>query len=289
MNKKKIYIFGATGYIGSALCERLSEIDAEALSFGRHKESDIYFDLKNPDLALLDIIGENDVCVFLAAVSSPEYCSKFYKDAQFINVESTLGVISFLLKTGAHVLFASSDVVYGGSGNIVDESNPVSPDFEYARMKAIVEAKFSSSPRFHVMRLSYVWSVNDKFTKFLLESAKSGLIVDVFNPFVRSIISLDDVIDFILIFIERPFDVPDIVNLAGPDYVSRINLVEIINRHIDLNYRVIELESDADFFKFRAQRILMNSMYLSNLLGREPVRIEECMAEKLALVAERLK
>jgi dTDP-4-dehydrorhamnose reductase len=140
-------------------------------------------------------------------------------------------------------------------------------------MKAEIEQRFGNNKLFKVMRLSYVWSLNDKFTKYLLSSSKRKATVDIFDPFIRSVICLQDVMSFIIKFIELPNSIPGIVNLAGPEFISRVQLVKEISKYVPLSYRVTQ--PNKDFFKYRPDQILMQSIYLDKVIGNEALSVDK--------------
>jgi len=268
----KVYVFGASGFIGNELFKSSGERKDNYLSVGRALSNDIVIDLESLDISAVSGLKEGDFFIFLAAVSSPEACTKNYELSYLINVLSTSQLIEELLGRGVNVLFTSSDVVYGRTELPVNEDNIKQPQFAYANMKAEIEDKFVGKPNFKVVRLSYVWSIADKFTKFVLQCSQSGSKVEVFEPFIRSIISISDVIKFIHQFIDRPNDIPPVVNLAGPDFMSRVELVKALAAHIELSYEVIHPEQD--FYKYRPDQILMESKYLTSILGRKAQSIQ---------------
>lgn len=273
--KERVYILGWTGYIGSALCQELEAQGKSVVKVGRGIGSDCIFDLETCDLSVLSEVEEGDKFVLLAAISSPEECANNYEYAYAINVSSTAKLIDYLLNKNVKVLFSSSDVVYGRTEMPVDENSGINPQFAYAEMKAEIEKRFLQNNNFFVMRLSYVWSLHDKFTKFLLESSSVGKNVEIFEPFIRSVVFLKDVVDFIGLFVIRGNQLPHLVNLAGSEFVSRVDLAKEISCIIPLSYTVVQ--PDKGFFKYRPDQILMTSAYLSSVLKRKPYRIKEAV------------
>lgn len=267
----KLIIFGGSGYIGSHLIERLKKSNRKFLTAGRSLENDLFLDLRDPDPDALAVLSTGDTVIFLAAISSPEFCSKFYDDAYRINVTNTCKVIRSLLAKNIRVLFASSDVVYGPTDQAVDELSSVYPSSPYASMKTSVEETFAGDPNFNVMRLSYVWSIDDKFTQFVVGSAKKQERIDVFHPFIRSIVTLHDVLDFITCYCTSPERFPPITNLAGTEFMSRVDLMQELNKYLDVEYTILYPEKE--FFKHRPEKILMESRFLASILGREPEQV----------------
>ena len=99
---------------------------------------------------------------------------------------------------GCKVLFLSSDAVYGNVEHGFEESQPINPLGAYAEMKAIVEKRFEGNPTFKVLRLSYNFFKDDRFTKYLRQCAESGVEAEVFDPLTRAVVHRDDTVDAIL-------------------------------------------------------------------------------------------
>jgi nucleoside-diphosphate-sugar epimerase len=269
MNKnEKLIIFGDSGYIGSSLVSRLKSVNRDFSTAGRSQGNDVFLDLQNPHLEALDVLSAGDKFIFLAAVSSPEFCSKYYDEAFKINVVNTCKIIHALLSKNVKVLFASSDVVYGPTEEPVDELSSLQPSFHYAEMKAAVEKEFKTDSNFNVMRLSYVWSIDDKFTQFIVNSSRSQAPIEIFHPFIRSIITLKDVLDFLIVYADLPEMLPPVINLAGPDFISRVRLISEISKYLKIEYTVVY--PDDEFFRYRPERILMRSRFLASIIGRDP-------------------
>lgn len=273
-----VYVFGGTGYIGSEIIQRLNVLEIENSIVGRQKTSKCFIDLDDYDSNCLAHFKSGDYFICLAAISSPEVCSENYDYAHLVNVLNTKKLIEGLLDRGVNVLFASSDVVYGRTESPVDETDDINPQFEYAVMKAEVEDSFMAHPNFNVMRLSYVWSTGDKFTKYLIDSHLNMNVVDVFDPFIRSVISLDNVVEYVVHYVSNIGNIPSVVNLCGPEFISRVQLVHEVSKHISLDYTVSK-PSD-DFFKYRPDQILMKSVYLEGILGRKADLISDVIRHK---------
>ena len=266
-NKENVYIFGWNGFLGINLYKRLIDNkDLSVLRVGKNIESDLNFDLSNPNYNFIDKLCSGDKFIFLAAISSPDYCSTNYEEAYLINVKNTKELIKRLLNKGIDILFASSDVVYGRTLLPVNENSEINPVGRYGEMKADVESEFKDYKNFYIMRLSYISSVRDKFIAYLLLSSKNNTKISVFDPFIRSMIQLDDVINFIIIFIKKTLKIKPIVNLAGPDFISRLQYVDTFAEIFPLKFN--KILPPPDFLVERPDTILLESVYLSSYLDK---------------------
>ncbi len=271
------HIFGADGYIGRQLLDYLPD-EIERICYSRKSiEGFKQFDLLQTDVFEFDNIGEGDFCVFLAAISSPDFCRDNEQTAYEVNVEGTEKFIAHLIDRKARVLFFSSDVVYGDTGNeILNESGRCLPGGNYARMKYGVESFFKNSPYFKVFRLSYVFSATDKFMKYLHSCAEKDYEAEVFETLHRSVIYIEDIFDAI-VALSKKYEGFDncIFNLSGPEVLSRKDMADIYKENINrcLRYKVIE--PGKGFLDARPAEIRTKSLYLEKLLERKPTLISE--------------
>ena len=143
-------------------------------------------------------------------------------------------------------------------------------------MKHEVEKRFLSNPLFKAIRLSYVFSREDKFTKYLSGCAERGEEADIFHPFYRAIIHRDDVVEGALALAQRWEDFPQgIINFGGPAVLARTEFGEVLRDTALLNLRFRVTEPDAEFFKNRPRVIRMVSPILASLLGRPAHTLRE--------------
>jgi dTDP-4-dehydrorhamnose reductase len=272
----KVFVIGARGYIGALL---FASLQADHNCFGTTSSNMAGFRrlrLEAPqDFADLPIdIG--DIVFLTAAISAPDICAREHERAWRVNVISTSAFVSFAIDRGARVVFFSSDAVYGERGGEFDEKAACNPAGEYAEMKREIEQRFSGDASFKAIRLSYVFSREDKFSRYLARCAAHNEEADLFHPFYRAIVHRDDVVEGALALAERWGDVPErVINFGGPQVLSRIEFAECLREaHLhDLRFKVTE--PGADFFKNRPRIIAMTSPVFSRMLGRPPRSLRE--------------
>lgn len=265
----KIFVVGATGYIGSVLFDYskklgtafgTSSVEVSSLLFLRLDASSD-FDYRK--------ISAGDVVLLTAAISAPDICAHEHDLAWNVNVTGTSIFIANVIARGGRVVFFSSDTVYGEREDEFDESAACSPAGEYAVMKHEVEQRFAGNPSFKAIRLSYVFSREDKFTKYLVGCARRNEEAELFHPFYRAIVHRGDVVEGALALAHRWDEFPqEVINFGGPEVLSRIDFADcLIDAGLsELKYSVIE--PDVDFFKNRPRVIAMTSEILPKLLGR---------------------
>lgn len=275
---KKVLVVGGSGVIGKELLKR-----SKYYSTSRTGGEAYVLDLLLPYEFQYDEWGGGDVVIFLAAISSPDACHKHYDTAYLINVEGTSIFISEMLRRKVKILFFSSDVVYGDTLAEVDEGSLVSPVGEYAEMKLLIERKFSASYLFKACRLSYVLSANDSFINYLKSCLMSGATAEIYHPFFRMVVDVDDVLTVIQRLVED-WDLVEsgIINICGAQAVSRKDMAEWFASHCEgtLDFKLIDV--DDGFWVSRPKNINVKSKYLNTILGRNPIAIESTIKRILS-------
>ena len=283
MDNKKIIIAGASGYIGKLLYKvAISQLDGYGTS-SSGLNGLISLQLDKPANFNYEIIGLSDVVLLAAAMSAPDICAREHERAWDVNVTGTSEFISKVMERGGKVVFFSSDTVYGERDDAFDEQAPSNPVGEYAEMKHAVEKQFLGNPLFKTIRLSYVFSHEDKFTKYLTGCVERGEEAELFHPFYRAIIHRGDVVDGAIALAKRWNDFPQqVVNFGGPEVLSRVDFAERLKRSVlpDLVFRVAEPEDE--FFKNRPRAIAMLSNILPELLGRPSSSLAEVASIEFA-------
>ena len=265
MQNYKIYIVGSTGYLGSELCKNLKKKNIKTLSIGRNITADIYLDLSEGQLGKYNMFKQGDRVIYLSAISSPDTCSEHFEYSRRINVVNTSQMIETILEAGAIVLFASSDMVFGDSLDAVYEHSTPNPLSNYGQMKLEIEEQFKNHSNFFTMRPSYIFSIKDKFTRYLLDCIKKKESAKIYHPLTRSAISINCVIGFIMKFLEQPNICPEVINLAGPELLSRMKMAEAFKCQLGLNYYLSEIPFD--FKRIRPEIINMRSKFLQKLIN----------------------
>lgn len=262
-------VVGGTGYIGSQILARSRSRWNPIGTSSQTTSAMLHLDLRDPVAFDYSIIGTDDVIFLTAGISAPDRCANDYQGSYAVNVKGTSEFIARSLERGARVIFFSSDTVYGESDTDVDESGACHPGGQYGRMKHEVEQRFLSIPAFKAIRLSFVFSRRDQFTKYLLHCASTGTKAEVFHPFYRAVIHLDDVVDGVLALAQKWNEISaQTINFGGPDVVSRADFAEIIRSVAVPSLAYTVKVPPPEFLANRPGTIRMRSPRLGVLLDR---------------------
>lgn len=262
----RVFLVGSEGYIGQRLYTKLTKhYDVGCIDL----HAQYPFDLNRPSAFEYNLFDE-DTLIITAAISSPDVCEKEYDKAYKINVEGTKHLIQEALDRKCRVLFFSSDAVFGFNNKIVDENTETCGDTAYGRMKKAIEDQFKGNPNFKAIRLSYVFSKYDKYTLYLLNCIEQEKTAEVFHPFYRNAVALEDVLDVVqwIVMNWKEFD-STFLNVCGKELVSRLRIADEVIRCTNrkLNY-VIQYPGD-EFYKNRPPILEMQSLYLQKILDTQ--------------------
>lgn len=270
----KTYIAGSSGMIGRAVVAKLKSSGRPVIKLGRTNDSDISMDLSNIDEFDFGQIIEGSRLLMLSAISSPDVCEAEPEAARLINVFNTAKFINTLIEKNVSVLFASSDVVYGANISSPHTENSImKPRGVYANSKYEIEQLFYGKKGFHSMRLSYVMGPEDKFIAYLQKCYESNAPAEIFDPFSRNIISIYDVVDFVVGFFNEEHSYPPVLNLCGENLVSRLELAKKFSIKKPINIRVVS--PDPKFFLVRERIIECKSLYLREILGKPMIDVTQ--------------
>ena len=263
----KVALVGSTGYIAGFLLKKFESEGWEVLPIGRREPAEAILHLEEAERFDYGTLESVDAVVFTAAVSGPDKCANEFEACWKINVEGTRRFIQEAMARGCRVLFFSSDAVFGDvPGAVYTEDSETLAATPYGRMKKAVEDAFRGQPLFKAIRLPYVVSARDRFVSGCLAAMESGEETEVFHPFYRSCVVVSDVADAVVWLLKNwEAYVPGVLNVAGRELVSRVRIVDELNRIFGgkLKYRIVD--PGEAFFQNRPRITEMRSLYLEKL------------------------
>ena len=277
----KVFLIGSTGYIGTALRSACG-LRWNTLGTSAAGKADIAFSLNRPEAFPYGLVNAGDFVVVMAAISSPDACAKDYDNARQVNVTGTLALIRGVVDRGARVIFFSSDTVYGAREESVDEDVALTPVGAYGEMKRDVEMA-AACDAVKVIRLSYVFSFGDRFSRYLFDCAQTGRKAEIFKPFSRCVVHLRDVVDGVVRLVEDWDAVSErVFNFVGPHLVPRETMVERIHALVLPALDYVISEPSTTFFDNRPRVINASSARFARLLGRGPSSLGDAIDLEMA-------
>lgn len=272
--KKRIAIVGSSGYISQFIINEIyTKVDIKMID--KIKDDGIcYLDLSNADEFNYDQLVGIDYIIFTAAISGPDQCATEYDVCWKINVIGTIKFISKAIERNCCILFFSSDAVFGNiPGMIYNENSQTRAITPYGRMKKAVEDEFKGNKYFKAIRLSYVVSSKDRFVTYCLNSMRYGNMAEIYHPFYRNCISVQEVVQLVIWLINNwegmktPF-----INAAGSELVSRLRIADEINQLYNNKLKYIIVKPADAFYSNRPAITQMESLFIYNMgiIKREP-------------------
>lgn len=280
-----VAIVGSSGYIAKFLLEALEKEEKvkKILKIDQNPGADAFLKLEEPERFNYSALDEIDYVIFTAAISGPDKCADEFELCWNINVIGTKNFIKEAIARKCRVLFFSSDAVFGDiPGEIYTENSETKAVTPYGRMKKSIEDEFKDSPYFKAIRLSYVVSSRDKFVSYCLSCMQNGEKADIFHPFYRNCIAVSDVVRVVLWFAYHWDEYePFVLNVAGTELVSRVRIVDELNRLLGNHILYTISQPGDDFFKNRPAITQMQSLYLNKYNILDNTSFSEKMRREL--------
>jgi dTDP-4-dehydrorhamnose reductase len=175
-----------------------------------------------------------DVVIHTAALSDIDFCEANPQKAEAVNVASTLHVAELCRRTGARLIFFSSDSVFDGRTGRYRETDAPAPLNQYARTKVKAEKGIVEILANHVIvRPSLIMGLpvlesGNSFLWRLIQSLENGAQSAFPDTEIRSPV---DVITLSRATLEIAFSsFTGILHIAGNDRLSRYDMARRIAR-----------------------------------------------------------
>jgi dTDP-4-dehydrorhamnose reductase len=251
--KPTVLLVGGYGFLGSKLLEsNQSKVIFKRQPKGSWDFSEVQSGFKS--------------VVFLRSISSPTYVQQNEVESRLLNVERTSNFIRSCVDANIQVIFTSSDVIYGNTGDLIaNEKTPSNPFGLYAQQKSEIEKSALDSPNFTSLRLSILTGHGSKLRK-ILESEKKPAIAD---GFIRSPINSQHVVDLISLLCsdKKLRETHRILNVGGQEHMSIFDLANYESKLLKLNKPIRVPPTDLDL-QSRPRVVKINSNIAEQMLGR---------------------
>ena len=263
-------IIGANGNVGKRLLQKSIDVwkDNVEIIETRLDDDVLDYDFKN--------LTNEDTIAFCAAISEPTVCANNPELARRVNVEKTIEFMESSTQYGAKIIFMSSDAVYGNIEHQFDEQWITNPIGVYGQMKEEVEKYFRGDPNVKVLRSSFNFFKEDRFTSYLQKCVMNGEVAEVFSPFERSVIHRDDTVDVIL-SLSRNWEGPQYINCGGPQTICRSEFAQILKEEVFPNLEIEIVKPPEKFYRDRPETVSMISHSIINVLGRPQRTLREAI------------
>lgn len=225
----KIAVTGSNGFIGRHLLPKLKEGGYDIIELNRSNG----FDLSEE--SVVEKIPDADIVIHLAGLSfvpeSYDIPATYYRN----NINSTLNVLEYCRRSGAHMIFLSS-YVYGIPEYLpIDEGHPIRSLNPYGESKIIAERLCEAYHRDFKTAITifrpfniYGPGQNDSFLiPLIIKGIQKGSIVLKDERPKRDYVHVSDVTDAIMVAAGRKRPGLNIYNIASGESTSIAGLIDI--------------------------------------------------------------
>jgi len=290
----KVFVFGASGLVGSAVARACVRRRIETFSFIGTRASGISGLASERPISVLDkeaverLILEEwpDVVVNAAAISSPAEVDRDPALAEKVNVAFPRQVAMLTRHIGAQMIHFSTDMVFDGAEGGYRSTGTPNPTNLYGQLKLMAEKEVLrfNDERPAVLRITIVngnsvsgqRSVHEK----LLGAVAGGDVPELYADEIRQPCSAENVAEVAVELAERN-DLHGIFHWAGRDAVSRLDLGRAVLQRFGLpEDRVRGVKAaEAAGAESRPGDLTMELEPLASKLKTKPASLSEQMSE----------
>jgi len=255
MQKKKILITGASGFLGYHLLrvavakgfEVFGLYNSGTLTYSA--STNIQLDLRNYiDMGnVIDDI-EPDVVIHAAALTDANLCQTNKELSYELNVEVTRNLAGICSDFQIPFAFTSTDLVFNGAKGNYSEDDPTDPLMVYGEHKLLAEQEVERVyPEGLIARCPLMFGALDASSKNyffnFIKNLREGKTNKLFHDEYRSVCGAKSIAEGLLHLCE---EVSGIVHLAGAERVSRYDLGLSIAEAFSLDKNLLESCSQND-------------------------------------------
>ena len=238
-----------------------------------------------------EIIKKNNVnsVVIMSAISDPDYCKKYQKKSNLINVTKTKKLINKLIKSKIYFIFFSTEFVYDGlKGNYSekDETNPISI---YGKQKLKIEKFIKNKTRnCAIFRIAKTYSddvLDNTIISNFIKLSKKKVEIHAATDQIFSPLYAKDIVKIVIFFSKKK--IKGLFNIGGPENYSRYSILkkfENIFKKRRLKIKVNILKTTLEklkFYEVRAKNVSFNTNKIEKTINFKLSRIESILKKIL--------
>jgi dTDP-4-dehydrorhamnose reductase len=281
----KVLITGTNGFLGNHLLSYLAKFDFQLYSITRsalinHQKVEVQSfigDVTNK--MFIEEVIQNikpNAIVHCAAMSKPDDCENNKELCWKTNVLSTQHLIEASLAFNSHVVFCSTDFVYGEGENHTEEDacNPLN---YYAQSKLAAEKIVKKATKnYTIIRPVFMYGheivgVRKSFVQWVKESLEQNKNIKVVNDQFRTPTYVVDVCSAIQTILSN--NKTGTYNIAGSEILTPYQMAIILAKQLNLDENLIKPVTENDFKEpvQRAKRSIANIDKAKLNLGFNPI------------------
>jgi len=274
----KWLITGASGLLGSRLCENLAFyskqetlgiINTHKLDINKIKS--VQLDLTETEL-VNDIFKtyQPDITVHCAALTNVDYCETNEDEAYELNTKVSENFSNLCAENNSKFVFISTDQLWAEHTPWITEETPISPVNVYGKTKAAAEKIVLRNEDSLVLRTNFfgkgpVWGAS--LLDNIVSTLKANNVFRGFNDVYFSPISVNLLVDNIVNAVNNSLS--GLYHLAGSERLSKYEFSIRVADYFSLNKTLIEEVSveSIDFLAKRPSEMSLSTDKVSKALG----------------------
>jgi dTDP-4-dehydrorhamnose reductase len=291
--KPKLLITGASGFLGSWLCEAAQAQWQVTGLYNRKPGNDAAVNWVQADLcelgqldALIAPLNPQAV-IHLAAISNTPYCEAHPTETAKLNVAAAIALAQTCAQQKIPFIFTSSDLVFDGENSPYKENAPVNPQTVYGQQKAQAEAGVMAAwPEAIVARMPLMFGFGkaapNNFMTRLLEALKTGEPLTLFDDEIRNPLSAKVAAQGLLFAVDLAMNQRHrgLLHIGGPEAVSRYALGIMLAEAQGYSSRQLQACSQDDIALAMARpKNVCTDCALARSLGFSPPSLREQLAD----------
>jgi dTDP-4-dehydrorhamnose reductase len=285
----RLLIIGGSGLLGLNWAVQVRARDSVHLSWNLHKPS-----LAGVETLQLDVLDDDsieqtiaavapDVCVHAAALTNVDQCEIRPNFARQLNAQQAAKVASVCADRNIKLVMISTDQLFSGTEQFVDESCIPNPLNVYGTTKYEAESRVMqiSSDALIIRTNFFGWgsAIRSSFSDHIIRSLRSATPIGLFDDVYYTPIAISQLVDAISSLIAA--NQTGIYNVVGSERLTKYAFGLRLASYFRLDANLIERASIGDV-GLRAPRPLdmsLSNRKLLKILGREEISLDDGISQ----------
>jgi dTDP-4-dehydrorhamnose reductase len=252
----RILVLGASGYVGGAVHAALSQRHEVTGTSGQHRVPGLHpLDVRDEPALRNLVTGPYDLVIHSAGLPDLSTSQRDPALARALNARSTEVIVDALAGRPTKLVYFSSDNVFPGTAEAYTEDDKRSPINAYGESKLAGEDATFTDPRHLVVRLPLMYGPSPYADRFL--DRLSAPVTKAQTDITCAPLYLPSLPHAL----EALAHHTGVIHLAGPDVVTRYELMTRIQQALALPTEVVPVrEADSPDPTLRPRRLVLRSV-----------------------------
>jgi dTDP-4-dehydrorhamnose reductase len=280
----KFLVTGSAGLVGRQVIQDLLQSYTQVYSCYNNSKPEggiaTQLDLASQDGIIKAIESTKpDVIIHLAAMTNVDLCETQKDLATKINAKATAVIAEQAKKTGAFLVYVSTDYVFDGEKGLKKESDITEPIDHYGKSKLEGEKAVEEiAAKWCIARTSTPYGIHPKkksFPIFIAENLKAKIPLDIITDQYTSPTYVPNLSKMLIEISSR--NIQGILHVSGATRISRYHMAEIVADKLDLDKKLLR-PANMENMNWTAKRPRDSSLDVSkaiSLLKEKPMTVEK--------------